>query len=280
MLEQLDRAVARVEIREVVYAQPDRRPAEPHQCHPIPRLTFITGGRKHIAMGGVDEAVDRRTGVGTAIFMPARSWTRPVYDSAREFIGIVFRGDYTRYLLSRHDGRSAPPSSPDAWFHVPATLAGAGPLVLQALAARAREARHRPPGAADVRLFAAMLQLAREHLAAAADHEARGGALATWQSLCEHVRDHHHRPIDRTTVAKAFGLHPNYVSTLFAAQGGESFARFLARVRLERAAELLKDPEAVVGKVAAAVGYADPGYFVKAFRRAYGTTPGRFGRGS
>jgi two-component system response regulator YesN len=90
------------------------------------------------------------------------------------------------------------------------------------------------------------------------------------------VRDNHHRPITRTSVAAAFKLHPNYVSTVFAEQGGESFAAFVARIRLERAAELLREGRMGVAEVGAACGYGDPGYFIKAFRRLHRTTPGRF----
>jgi AraC family transcriptional regulator, regulatory protein of adaptative response / methylphosphotriester-DNA alkyltransferase methyltransferase len=52
-----------------------------------------------------------------------------------------------------------------------------------------------------------------------------------------------------------------------------SFRRELQRVRMTRAAELLRDHAMPVGAVARAVGYRQPAQFSKAFRRHHGHPP-------
>ena len=52
-----------------------------------------------------------------------------------------------------------------------------------------------------------------------------------------------------------------------------SFRRELQRVRMARAAELLRDDAMPVGAVARAVGYRQPAQFSKAFRRHHGLPP-------
>jgi AraC family transcriptional regulator of adaptative response / methylphosphotriester-DNA alkyltransferase methyltransferase len=52
-----------------------------------------------------------------------------------------------------------------------------------------------------------------------------------------------------------------------------SFRRELQRVRMTRAAELLRNPALQVATVARAVGYRQPAQFSKAFRRHHGRPP-------
>ena len=57
-----------------------------------------------------------------------------------------------------------------------------------------------------------------------------------------------------------------------------SFRRELQRVRMARAAELLRGDAMPVGAVARAVGYRQPAQFSKAFRRHHGRPPSELRR--
>ena len=57
---------------------------------------------------------------------------------------------------------------------------------------------------------------------------------------------------------------------------GTTPVSYLASYRLQQAESLLKTSEASVGTIAEACGFPDAGYFIKCFRRAYGTTPARY----
>jgi len=62
----------------------------------------------------------------------------------------------------------------------------------------------------------------------------------------------------------------------FSEAGETSFRSYLQRVRMERAAELLRAGESPVNQVASAVGYRQPAQFAKAFRRHHGAPPSTF----
>ena len=59
----------------------------------------------------------------------------------------------------------------------------------------------------------------------------------------------------------------------FAEAGETTFRSHLQRVRMARAAELLRDRDLPVNRVASAVGYRQPAQFAKAFRRHHGRPP-------
>src|SRR5687767_12333520 len=55
--------------------------------------------------------------------------------------------------------------------------------------------------------------------------------------------------------------------------GHTTFRTHLTKVRMDRAAELLRDRNLTVREVAHRVGYRQPAQFAKAFRRHHGTSP-------
>src|SRR3954471_22347405 len=66
----------------------------------------------------------------------------------------------------------------------------------------------------------------------------------------------------------------------FAEAGETTFRAYLQRVRMARAAELLRASSLPVNRVATAVGYRQPAQFAKAFRRHHGSPPSTFRDGA
>lgn len=73
-------------------------------------------------------------------------------------------------------------------------------------------------------------------------------------------------------VARELGYHRTYLTKLFSREMGMSPVRYLQKMRMERAKLLLREP-LTVEEVAASVGYPDPLYFSKAFKKWVGCTP-------
>jgi AraC-like DNA-binding protein len=69
------------------------------------------------------------------------------------------------------------------------------------------------------------------------------------------------------------GCHPDHLARLFRRETGETLVGHLRRRRLERARELLADPELRIADVARLVGLPDPAYFSRVFRRDQGQAP-------
>ena len=91
----------------------------------------------------------------------------------------------------------------------------------------------------------------------------------------------HPDPAARLTlesVAASLGVSAGHLSRCFSRIMGVSFRRYMVRKRLERARRLLLDPMYNVSQVAEACGYPSTAYFVRAFRKAMGCTPGEYAR--
>lgn len=73
-------------------------------------------------------------------------------------------------------------------------------------------------------------------------------------------------------MARELGYHRTYMTKLFQRERGISPVRYLQERRMERAKLLLGEP-LTVEEVASAVGYNDPLYFSKSFRKWVGCTP-------
>ncbi|MBA3359077.1 MAG: helix-turn-helix transcriptional regulator [Thermoleophilaceae bacterium] len=77
-------------------------------------------------------------------------------------------------------------------------------------------------------------------------------------------------------IAKRVVTSRRQLQRAFAEAGETSFRSYLQRVRMERAAELLREGSSPVNQVASAVGYRQPAQFAKAFRRHHGAPPSSF----
>ena len=86
------------------------------------------------------------------------------------------------------------------------------------------------------------------------------------------------KPLSLESVAASLGVSAGHLSRSFSRIMGVSFRRYLVEKRLERARRLLLDPVYNVSQVAEACGYPNTGYFIRAFRKAVGCTPGQFAR--
>ncbi|WP_082652031.1 AraC family transcriptional regulator [Gorillibacterium timonense] len=80
------------------------------------------------------------------------------------------------------------------------------------------------------------------------------------------------QPISIQQIADTFGYHRTHLSRIFKEKTGLSPARFLLKVRMEKAKQLLSTALTIT-EVAASVGYADPLYFSKQFHRWAGKSP-------
>ena len=63
---------------------------------------------------------------------------------------------------------------------------------------------------------------------------------------------------------------------MFKKETGEGFAKYLIRLRMDEARNLLRETNASVAEVCTRVGYVDVKHFVKTFKAETGLTPGEY----
>jgi AraC-like DNA-binding protein len=81
--------------------------------------------------------------------------------------------------------------------------------------------------------------------------------------------------LDRDTVARAIGVHPNHLSRVFHQSAGMGYARWVAERRLDRARRLIREGLCTVGEAGRAVGFSSPSLFSQVCRRLRGHPPTR-----
>ncbi len=82
-----------------------------------------------------------------------------------------------------------------------------------------------------------------------------------------------HEGISLSDVARAVNLTPGHLTTVVREQTGRTVLEWITERRMAEARRLLVHSGMSVGQVAQRVGYDDPAYFTRAFRRTHGTTP-------
>jgi two-component system response regulator YesN len=80
-------------------------------------------------------------------------------------------------------------------------------------------------------------------------------------------------------IAEVMGMNADYLSTVFREEVGETFSNYLARYRIDKAKQLLKELPLKVYEVAEQVGYKRYKYFVKVFKSIVGVTPAEYKKG-
>jgi AraC family transcriptional regulator len=99
------------------------------------------------------------------------------------------------------------------------------------------------------------------------------------RAVLDLVHSSYAEPIGIDDLARAAGTSRFHMSRLFRESVGQSPYQYLVRVRIERAAELLRGGKRSVTEVAFSVGFGDLGRFARTFRQLLGVTPGSFARG-
>ena len=89
----------------------------------------------------------------------------------------------------------------------------------------------------------------------------------------EYIDSNFSKDISLDDMSRNMNLSPYYFSKLFKEETGENFVEFLTRVRIEKAKELLRTPEKSMKEICSEVGYSDPNYFSRIFKKVVGQTP-------
>ncbi|MCS7459524.1 AraC family transcriptional regulator [Paenibacillus doosanensis] len=94
------------------------------------------------------------------------------------------------------------------------------------------------------------------------------------QQAIHYLSAQYAEPITIELMAEALGYNRAYLSTLFKRHTGLTPVTFLLRLRTDKARLLLRErPELTVEQIASSVGFHDPLYFSKQFKRIYGLSP-------
>lgn len=88
-----------------------------------------------------------------------------------------------------------------------------------------------------------------------------------------YIEDNYKNHISLIDVAKHIYLSHEYFSRLFKEEVGENFSTYLTVYRINKAKELIKGTDMKISQIAMEVGYSNPGYFSKNYKKYMGVSP-------
>lgn len=89
----------------------------------------------------------------------------------------------------------------------------------------------------------------------------------------EYIDSNYKETISLGDIAKNVFLSQEYFSRLFKDEVGENFSTYLTNYRLSKAEYLLRNSDMKVGQIAMEVGYQNPSYFSKTYKKYKGISP-------
>ena len=95
----------------------------------------------------------------------------------------------------------------------------------------------------------------------------------------DYIAGHYSKDISLDDVSREVDISPYYFSKVFKEATGENFIEYLTNVRISKAKEMLQAGDCSMKEICSAVGYSDPNYFSRTFKKNVGVTPTEFKEG-
>lgn len=96
------------------------------------------------------------------------------------------------------------------------------------------------------------------------------------EEAIEYMKRHYMNPLTLEEMAELHGMTPKSFSYFFHKYTGFRPIDYLINYRMERASELLKAGNFPIRDIAVSVGYANPLYFSRAFKKKFGMSPSAY----
>ncbi|MHB9095554.1 MAG: PocR ligand-binding domain-containing protein [Eubacteriales bacterium] len=96
------------------------------------------------------------------------------------------------------------------------------------------------------------------------------------EAATQYIRKHYDQNLTINEIARVVYISPYYLSHIFKEHLNCTLIDYLTKVRMEQAKKLLRNPRLSIVDVAEKIGYNDPGYFSKVFKKTVGISPSIF----
>ena len=88
-----------------------------------------------------------------------------------------------------------------------------------------------------------------------------------------YIQENYCRDISLDDVSRVVNVSPYYFSKLFKEEAGENFIEYLTRLRIDKARQMLSGTSQTIKEISMSVGYTDPNYFSRIFKKQTEMTP-------
>ncbi len=123
------------------------------------------------------------------------------------------------------------------------------------------------------RLMTHILRNYKEDSLSDYDFKKRKSKVRQIDEILTYISDHYDDNLSTSFLAEKFFLNEHYFCHFFKKETGQSPVSFINRFRIEKAVTLLKNTDIPITEIAMNVGFGDPNYFTRTFKKYLGVTP-------
>jgi AraC-like DNA-binding protein/mannose-6-phosphate isomerase-like protein (cupin superfamily) len=95
------------------------------------------------------------------------------------------------------------------------------------------------------------------------------------EKILKYIREHY-KDTNLKELGEYFHFHPSYLSSLIKKEFGENLKDLLTEARMAASRNLLQNTDMTIQNIVIEVGYTNPSYFYKVFKKTYGMTPAEY----
>ena len=88
-----------------------------------------------------------------------------------------------------------------------------------------------------------------------------------------YIQGNYQKDISLEDVSREVDISPYYFSKIFKDSTGENFIEYLTRLRMDKAKQMLRNTSLSIKEIGMTVGYMDPNYFSRIFKKQTEMTP-------
>lgn len=104
-------------------------------------------------------------------------------------------------------------------------------------------------------------------------------SMSAMNKAKQYIDENYMKELTLDDVSRVVNISSYYFSKVFKEETGENFIDYLTKLRIEAAKKLLKTTNKSMKEIASEVGYPDPNYFSRNFKKYTGKTPTDYAKG-
>ncbi|MBW7473853.1 response regulator [Paenibacillus oenotherae] len=106
-----------------------------------------------------------------------------------------------------------------------------------------------------------------------AQNETRTARTAAVKEAQRFIISHLSGDLSVQMISDVLNMHPAYLSRLYKLETGENISEYISRLKMEKACQLLRTSTKKIYEISIEIGYQNPHYFIKLFKKHFGFTP-------
>uniref|UniRef100_S0DET8 Putative transcriptional regulator n=1 Tax=termite gut metagenome TaxID=433724 RepID=S0DET8_9ZZZZ len=124
--------------------------------------------------------------------------------------------------------------------------------------------------------FFGLAQLYEETLSRIKEEKNRHNIEAVLEKIKDYIDVNYHLPLRLEEIADFFYVNKEYMSTVFHRKYGLTISAYILELKMEESMRLLKNNDIPIRSIAQMLGYEDPAYFNRVFKKYTGYSPGQY----